>query len=406
MAADDITDDITDDVIDDVSDLKEQREKQEEKNGLVRIFIVLFLIALAVIAFLTRHSWYPAIYSAFHGGEQPPEESSYSDTTGKQGEFPIKIEGGMGYQLLPMDSALALLDDSKLHIYNLDGKLMNESMHTYANPILRVSPSKALVYDVGGKYFRLESRYKTIYEKEADDVIYLAEISDKDYVGVVTRSDKYLSTLRIYDEQNENIFSYFSYDGRITNIAFNKDSTGAVISVLTAKDGEMLSTLVRFDFLRQDPIWVSDPVPTLAMDLRINSNETISLTGDDLYALFDSNGVLLSRYEYDNAVKDYASAGGVTAVITENPALRKTALIEFADAGTPVVTILENGSDDVYIYNDQVLVLSGDKIKIFSPRGEKMYDAVLEDQFEKVCRSESYIYLLGYDSINRIQIRV
>ncbi|MBQ5329898.1 MAG: hypothetical protein J6F31_01465 [Oscillospiraceae bacterium] len=391
--------------VDDVSDLKEKREKQDEKDGLVRIAVILFIAALAAIAVFTRHSWYPAVYSAFHKGETLPEES-VAEESGKQGEFPIKIDGGMGYQLLSMDNALALLDDSKLHIYNLDGKLMNESMHTYANPILRVSPSKALVYDVGGTMFRLESRYKTVYEKEADDVIYLAEVSDRDLVGVVTRSDKYLSTLRIYDEKGENIFSYYSYDGRITNIAFNKDSSGAVISVLTAQGGELLSTLVRFDFLKPDPIWVADPVPALPMDLKINSNDTISLTGDDKYILFDSNGVVLERSDYDNAVKDYASSGDLTAVITENSALRKTALIEFHGAGDPVVTILENGADDVYIYGDQVLVLSGDKIRIFSPGGENMYDAVLEDQFENVCKNGNYIFLLGYDNINRIQVRV
>lgn len=384
------------------TDLKDIAEKKEKRTIIVRIVIAVFLTAVLVIAILTKDTWFPAISQAFHVGKSADELLGDESPELAKGEFPLRIEGGMGYQLLSMDSALALLDDSKIHIYSEDGKLMNEAQHTYANPILRVSPSKALVYDVGGTMFRVESRYKTIYEKTADDVIYLAEISDKDYTAVVTRSDKYLSQLRIFNDKGDNIFSYFSYDGRITNIAFNKDSSGGVISILTADEGQLRSTFVCFDFKKKDPIWTSNSIPTLAMRIRINSNGTISVIGDTLYALFDANGKMLDSYEYDNTVVDYASAGDVTAVVTENTALRKTELIEFSPGTEPVVTLLEGGANDVYISGDTVYVLSGDTILIFSPDGSAMGRLKLEDQYENICRNGRYIYLLGYDSVNRI----
>lgn len=387
--------------MEDISNLKEEYEENKQRKLSFYLVIAAFVVAVLVIGFVTRKTWYPMITKAVGGDTSAVEETSESDTEGT-GEFPIRIEGGMGYQLLSMDNALALVDDSKIHIYNTEGKILNETQHTYANPILRVSASKALIYDVGGTQFRLETRYKTVYEKKAEDVIYLAELSAKDQVAVVTRSDKYLSQLMVYDDREVNIFKYSSYDGRITNLAFNKDCSGCVCSVLSSQGGELISKLVYFDFNVQDTIWTSAPISTLAVKLSVNSNGTISVIGDNMYALFDSNGTMLRTVDFENDMIDYAVSDDLTVVVTENSDLRKTQLIEFSSSGEPVSSLLENGESDIYIYEDQVYVLSGNRINILNAQGTNMGELVITDQYENLCKIGRNIYLLGYDRIERI----
>ena len=164
----------------DISELRKKRQAKKTRNLIIKIFIVLLICGAALVAVFTKDMWYPYLNGVLTTIPETvqPEASSAELAEGK---FPIKVEGGLGYQLMSIDNCIAVLDDSQFHIYSSDGKVMNERQHTYANPLLCVSGSKALIYDEGGRDFSLESKYKTIYEKTADDIIYIAKLSSSDY---------------------------------------------------------------------------------------------------------------------------------------------------------------------------------------------------------------------------------
>ncbi|MBQ5312071.1 MAG: hypothetical protein ILP19_08565 [Oscillospiraceae bacterium] len=382
-------------------DVSELGRKNDKKRAIVLIVTVTFVTAIVLIAVFTKHIWLPVI----RGEEEtaPAAAEVLEETTSESDEFHIDIDSGMGYQLMSMENALALLDDSSFHIYNLEGKVLNETQHSYANPILCTSKTKALIYDVGGTQFRLEGKSKQVYDKNTDGVIYLARLSDADYAAVVTKSDKYLSELRVYNEKGNVFFSYYSYDSRIIDIEFNKNSTGCIITVLSAEKGQLISRMMYYDFNGKSPEWTSPGIATLAMDVRWFDNDTIAMVGDTAYALFDSNGHLLDKYTYDTPIKDYASSGSAVAVITENSNLRRTMLTIFAPGASPVVRVLDGGEKDVFISGSDIYLLAGDYIDIFSTAGEKTgLVNKLSDRFEKLCKNGKYIYLLGYDSVGRI----
>ncbi len=386
----------------DKQELREEREKKQTRQIITKIVTALFIIAVIAVAFFTRNTWMPMVQKAFHSmitGEKeitaaPDGESPQNDN------FPIKIQGGMGYQLLAMDGALALLDESRFYVYDTNGRLMNQTQHTYSNPILCVSDTKALIYDVGGKSYRLESKYKTIYEHDADDVIYLARLSDKDYVGIVTRSDFYLSQLKVLDEKGEKAFTLQSYDGRIIDIEFNKDSTGCIITLLYAKGGELLSRMVCYDFTKKEPVWEAQPVDTLTMDVKMYSNGTIAMIGDTVYALFDSNGNLLSKYAYEEPITDYASSGEMSVIITENTELRKTNMVIFSPGRDPKPIPLVHGEKDVCISSNMCSILSDEKIYLYSAGGTDSGYYNARDQFDHIVQAGRLYYLLGYDQIS------
>ena len=389
--------------MEDISNLKEEYEENKQRKLSFYIGIAAFVIAVLVIGFVTRKTWYPMITKAVGGDTSAIDESS-EDSAESTGEFPIRIEGGMDYQLLSMDNALALVDDSKIHIYNTEGKILNETQHTYANPILRVSASKALIYDVGGTLFRLETRYKTVYEKTTEGIIYLAELSDNDLAAVVTRQDKCLSHVSVYNEMKEkSLFNYSTNDGRITNLSFNHDGSACVCSVLACQEGQLVTKLVYLDFsVDGHAVWESNYIPTLAVKLFINSTGTISVIGDNMYALFDAAGNMLRSVDYENTMIDYAASDDLTVVVTENPDLRKTQLLEFSSTGEPISSLLANGESDIYIYDNQVFVLSGNRINVYNSSGTNMGELVVSDQYENLCKIGRNIYLLGYDRIERI----
>ncbi len=379
----------------DVSELA----KRDKRKAVVLIVSVVFIAAIVLIAIFTKDKWLPALKTS----ETPPSGEIQEEAELSEGYFPLKIEGGMGYQLMTLENSLALLDDASFHIYNADGKLMLEQRHNYANPILCTSKTKALIYDVGGTTFRLLNKNKQIYEKLTDGVIYLARLSDADQAAVVTKSDKCLSELNIYNDKGVSIFKYFSYDSRIIDIEFNKNNTGCIITIITADRGRLYSKMIGYSFGSDTPLWQSKGIATLAMDVRCYSNDTIAMVGDTAYAIFDSNGNVLNAYAYSAPIKDYASSGDLVAVVTENENLRRTMLSIFTPNADPVEIQLDSEENDVYISGDQIYVLSGDLICIYSAQGVKTGRIKLKDQFGDICKNGKYIYLLGYDSVSRIE---
>lgn len=387
----------------DISELRKKRQAKKTRNLIIKIFIVLLICGAALVAVFTKDMWYPYLNGVLTTIPETvqPEASSAELAEGK---FPIKVEGGLGYQLMSIDNCIAVLDDSQFHIYSSDGKVMNERQHTYANPLLCVSGSKALIYDEGGRDFSLESKYKTIYEKTADDIIYIAKLSSSDYAAVVTKSDKFLAMLKIYNANGEPIFTYYSYDSRIINVTFTNNSAGCIVTVLTAENGQLVSKMIRFDFSDTDPKWVSDGIPALALDTRFTSDGDIIMIGDTMSAGFDSEGNIVSQYSYDYTIEDYDSNGEITGVLTKNSDLRRTALITFSGSNctSPITTVLDDDAEKVFVDGSSAYILSGDGIDVYTANGLNTGSIALEDTYDDLCRNGKYIYLMGYDTINRI----
>lgn len=387
----------------DISEVRKKRQAKRTKNLIIRIFIVLLVCGAALIAAFTKDMWLPQITGVL---TSIPDNVSSDKNASElaEGRFPIKVEGGMGYQLMNMDNAIALLDDSQFHIYGNDGKLMSEKQHTFANPILCVSGSKALIYDEGGKDFSLESKYKNIYSKTTDDVIYLAKLSNNDYAAVVTKSDKFLAMLKIYDQRGDDVFTYYSYDSRIINVTFTGSGNGCIVTVLTAEGGQLMSKMIRFDFTDTEPKWVSPAVPTLALDVRFGDDGSIIMVGDTECAGFSSEGELISEYVYTDPIKDYDSSGNITAVLTENTDIRRCELIMITGSDCDSHMIIDLGETSGKVFTDgrEAYILCSGGIDVYNDQGVKCGEITLEDDYDDLCKNGKYIYLLGYDTINRI----
>lgn len=387
----------------DISELRKKRKAKQAKNLLIKVFLVLLITGAAMVAVLTHERWYPYVRDAMTS--IPENLSSEKDSAVlAEGRFPIMVEGGMGYQLADMDGSLALLDDSRFHVYSNDGKIMNESQHTFANPILNVCGSNALIYDEGGREFRLESKYKTIYSNTADDIIYLAKLSKSNYAAVVTRSDKFLAMLRVYDGEGDQFFTYYSYDSRIIGITFTQGSNGCIVTTVSAQNGRLMSEMIRFDFNDTEPQWVSEAVPALALDVHYSSDGGIVMICDTMTVCFDDAGGVKSRYVYDDPIVYYDYSDEITCVLTENTDIRRSELITFtgSDCTSPVVTRAQEDAAKVFADSVCAYILSGSRIDVYTPEGLHTGEVILEDEYDNFCKSGKYIYLLGYDSINRI----
>lgn len=389
----------------DVSMLRKNRKKKKALSFIKKLIIIAVIAGAAAAIVFTKDIWYPKLDGILT--KIPAKENSV-ELAG--GEFPISIEGGASYNLLSLDNSIAIVDDSHFFVYNDNGKLIYSAQHTFSRPIMTAFNKKALLYDLGGKSFGLYSKYKNVYSKSTEEPILLARLGSNDIAAVVTKSEKYPSVLMVYDASGKNIFNYRSVS-RIIDITFNSDSSGCYITSIGTRGGFIVSNILyyRFDKVDYDgkgnpvPIWQTDDLQTLALSVRRYGENNIIMFGDTMCAYYDENGNFTDSYEYKRQLVDYSSDGNVAAMIFRNDERRSSDLV-IIDCLTGTISEKNLGYEvlNVQVNGNTVYMQSRDGIESCTADGEPLSSVKLDTDYKDFCRVGSYIYLLGYDEINRI----
>ncbi|MBQ4310964.1 MAG: hypothetical protein II773_05185 [Oscillospiraceae bacterium] len=387
----------------DVSELRERQKKKARRSLLIKFFAVLIVALLVLIAVFSKDMWYPYLDGILTKIPDAVKKEDDGSAALAQGKFPIAIEGGSDYQIKPMDDSFALIDDSHFRVYGTDGTMILEKQHAFSNPILTTSGKKALIYDLGGNSFSLESKHKTLYEKTTSQPILMADISS-DVAAVVTKSDKYLAQLDVYSSEGNNIFTYKSYDSRIVDVTFNSDSSGCVITTLSASGGIVRSGLICLDFSITDMKWRSQEVDTLAVATQFDDEGNIVIIGDDRCVYFDPVGNIIEEHEYNDELVDYSASKKLTAVLLKSNALRKYSLLLVNSTRcTEAVNVdLPESASHIFVNGDMVYIMTGKGICTYNNYGQEIDNEKLSDAYEDFCKIGGYVFLLGYDEINRI----
>lgn len=389
----------------DVSMLRRNRKKKKAVSFLKKLIIILAAAAAVAAIVLTKDMWYPKLDGILTKIPAPENTAELAE-----GYFPLSIEGGASYRLLAMDNCLAITDDSHFFVHNTDGKMVFSAQHTFSNPIMTAGDKKILLYDLGGKSFSLYSKYKNIYTKTTDDPILIARIGSGDAAAIVTKGEKYPSELMVYDGNGKNIFNYRSVS-RIIDVTFDSDSSGCYITTIGVSGGYMVSRILyyRFDKIDRDeagdpiPVWQTEDVQTLALSVRLFGDNDILLLGDTMCAYYDSSGTFINSYQYKRRLVDYSVEGSTAALIFVNEELRTSELVTL-DCTENIISNkpLDHEVINVQVSEGTVFLQSAEGIDSYTSAGEPISSVKLDTDYDDFCRMGNYIYLLGYDSINRI----
>lgn len=120
-------------------------------------------------------------------------------------------------------------------------------------------------------------------------------------------------------------------------------------------------------------------------------------------AYYDINGQFRGSYEYKRRLVDYSIEGNIAAMIFVNEERRTSELVTLnAAEGTVYETPLDYEVLNVQVSGDMIYMLSANKVESRTSMGEPVSSAALDTDYDDFCRMGGYIYLLGYDTINRI----
>lgn len=377
------------------------RRRRKRRRQIAKFIAFILLASIIFGLYVKRDVWFPKLEGI--GSRFQSVKSSGGELSGEN--FPLNISGGIDYQVGNLNGYLAILSDAYIYIYTEDGELYEERQHAYANAMLQTSGKKALIYESGGNKFRIDNKRKNLYTKKMEQNIIFARISENGNVAVITTSDTYICKLTVFDDSGEEIYSRNCVE-RVIDLTFNEDGTGCILATSDAADGEIISKIISVSFDSKKDKWTSDALNTMCLKTYYDRNGILVL-GDTKCAYYSNKGELLTSYDYPSSLIDWDYRDGKIAMLFENEIKRQNYFTTIdSEKREPNQNEFSNSSANcIRISGGQVLILSKEGIIKYDFNGGGEKNISSESAYEKFILIDNYIFLLGYDRIDRIEYK-
>lgn len=380
------------------NDLRQIKRKKKRKSLLKRIIIALTLAFVFLIGYITKDKWLPIFDGIVYKIQNIISKEDFTKN------FPIKTGSSSEYKLVSFKDKLVLLTDTKYTIYDRDGEVSRTIQHAMTSPIIKTYDERLLVYDLGGTKLNVERRSESVYSKTFSDKILYATLGDNGYVAVVTNSDINSCDMTIFDSKGKKIF-FTSFNQKILDITFTKGSKGCVVTTMMAQGGQFKSKQYCFNFNKDKEEWIGTPIVNLVLTSAINKDENIILVGDHQYNVMSGSGEVKYTYSYTSELIDKAIGDDITVLILQNTQLRDTEMVIIDKYNKQNSVKLNNEFKKVLIKDNQIYILSKKSLEVYSLSGQLVTTKEFQDYYTDIAVIDDYIYLLGSQKIDIINIK-
>lgn len=274
--------------------LKRKKRRKKTKKTLVNIFI------LFVILFLSYF-----IYSNNYHIRLKDNISGIFKVFKRGSGYPIKVNMMAIKDKTKIDNTLLLLDEADIYLFNKQGYRMLYMKHSLDNPRVVSNDSKAIVFEHLGKKLKVYSKTSLLFAKELDNIIYNINIFEDNKIAVVKNSNRYISSLEIWDSKYSPIFRWDSTDKYITMVDFAKNNKNFVVSSLEVKGVEYVSTISFFNINKDKKISEIELKDEMVLSLTYENNYVYVIGINGSY-IIDNKGKLITKYDYEGrSIKAY-----------------------------------------------------------------------------------------------------
>lgn len=392
----------SDEEISNVTDIRAARKKEKNKKLYKKIAAIAVVVAFGVGVYASRGVWVPKL----EGILDRPHATIVNDGKKQSGNFPLTFDESSVNVIKQLSDGIVRVDDRNIAFYDESGNKISDNSHNFANPVVRTSGKRVLVYDNGGNSFRVLNKKGELLSKDIDQSILLAEIAPDSTVAVVTQTEKYAAVLTVYDSSGAEIYQWSS-SRRILDISFDKDGSGCCISTFSSSSGALRSVIYYVTFDSAEEKMKSEQLETLAVAVQRNDNGDYWVVGDTCFYKLDSNGKILMQYEYPEELSDYALTD-TTAAVAFDGIQRKTGTLAVfrsdSDGDKPdsVVYTQSGKPKKMTAENKKVILLGEDNIEAYDSAGNLLATAAVSSEYLDFVYLNDSVYFLGLHEINKI----
>lgn len=370
------------------------RKKKMRKK---RIIILIASIAAAVFIFLNWNKIAPTALSE--------NIQSFFSEFGKS-KYPVEFEEGLAINAVPIGSNIGILTDTSFLIYSQNGDKLASRSHGLNNPAIVYGGGRALIYDRGGKQFKVETRFGEPLSATASYSITSAAMGDSGNFAIITEAENYLSELTVYSSANKALFKWDAAKGRILAAALSPDGKKLAAVVTGARKGEIFSDIYIFSLSSEKPLAVKQFSGILFYSIRFKDNKRIALVGDKKAVFLFDNGEIKSEYAYnENDVLCAANSDGPVVLALKKNSETST-LIALDGEGKRLGMVNVKGKiTHLFFGSDYVVALTDGRLYKSKADLVKPAEISIPVGIETAVAVKKYVFIIGTQSIGRYNLK-
>lgn len=334
--------------------IKRQRiRKRMRKN--IFYMLILFLI-LFFVYFFYRNNYYNKIANNVRGIFKVLKKGS---------GYPVRLNMTDIKDKSKMGSEILILDEDIISIFNKYGYKTLYKKHNLNDPRVISNNDRSIVFEHLDKKFKVYSKTQEIAKKELDNLIYNIELSDDNKIGIIKGSNRFVSSLEIWNNDYKPIFKWNSSDKYIMNMSFSKNNKNFVISSLAVDGVNYISTISFFNINNDKKISEINLNDEMIISLKYKNNNVCAIGTRGAY-LINQKGKIINKYSYeDKSIKAFDN-----------------------DFSKNVILIVDN-----YNLNESdSLILLNDKL-------EKKDEKNIEGKIKDISSNKKNVYILTEENI-------
>lgn len=289
--------------------------------------------------------------------------------------YPYEINSSSVEDITVLNGDLFILKDDETISLDSTAKEVKKTSHTYSNPTMAIRGGKAVVYDRNGNRYRVENRTDTLYtgETEDDEKIITAAMSAKGQLALATFSDNAGSKLTVYSSNYKKvIFSWTCMQDRIIAVDLSDNGKYAAVAVVGARDGEIYSKVVIFDYDYAEPKAEFEYSGTALLGIKFVKDDNVVAVGDNKIT-FIKNLKTNEDVDYGSSTLSnfaFSEDGYTVLVLSEHGSTNNELLTCYSSSFNDKFTEkFDSTVKSLYVDNGRISVLLEDMVYVYKVSG-------------------------------------
>lgn len=364
---------------------REEKKLKKEKKRKIILWTVAGVIAIALVVMKVSEININSITDRF-----TDENGKFTLTDGvTEDNFPYSIDSASNVILTNTNNRIGVLTPSSFTVISpKDGKTEYGFEHGYSNPVIDKAGVYTLIYDQGGKGFRLDSTSAAVYQKTVDNTVLCGTVNKKGLVAMAENISAKHCSMSVVNDSLETLFSENISDGYIIDMALTSNSKKLAVAKVSSVNASLEITVCVY--------WLSSGELLSEVKLPQGALVDIRYNGNSLYAVGDSYvGVIKNDSEYTDVYK----SGTISNVCFDYSAKDELVIVhsEFDNSNTNICSVISSSCKvktdinisgtvkDVSASSSRIMVQTTNEILAFSYRGKEKGSADCNDSVKSIC---------------------
>ena len=305
---------------------------------------------------------------------------------------------------------IAYASDTSFVTLNSTGREVANVQLRYSQPILKASDNTYLTYGLGDTGYQIQSFDKNLYSGETEGIVYTGDIVSNGTYCLVTEGGSYLTTLLVFNKDNNRIFKYSFSEYYINSVALKPDGSGCVACGITSSGGEVQTGVYVLDFGKEEPVAKYEIKGDVVLDSKyLNNSRTVLIGETNSYVIKSGAEEYITVSYNDMPLTNYAfnpDTNMFTLALSRSGDGRSCVLKTFNDNGDEKSSIdTDYGAKSLAMYKGTIGVLDGNIAYTYNHSGELTNKCYTGTGSKKIILdSDKNAYILSINQIRYLDL--